>query len=64
MWIRSGLGLSQVPFTLQDEDIPDDWECSQNVWDRDHNSCSVPQALTDEEIDEILALQVGSIGGE
>lgn len=48
----------QVPFTLQDEDIPDDWECSQNAWDRQHNSCSIPQALTDEEIDEILATQV------
>lgn len=48
----------QVPFKLRDEDIPDDWSCSQNIWDKDHNSCSVPQALTDEEIDEILALQV------
>lgn len=49
---------SQVPFKLRDEDIPDDWSCSQNIWDKEHASCSVPQALTDEEIDEILALQV------
>lgn len=50
----------QVPFTLQDEDIPDDWHCAQNVWDNAHNSCSIPQALTDEEIDEILSLQASN----
>lgn len=50
----------QVPFTLQDVDIPDDWECAQNVWDEEHNSCTVPQALTDAEIDEILSFQVPS----
>lgn len=56
---RSGTAMRlQVPFKLRDEDIPDDWTCSDNVWDKDHASCSVPQALTDEEIDEILALQV------
>ena len=48
----------QVPFTLQDEDISEEWDCSQNVWDKQHNSCDIPQALPDEEIDEILALQV------
>jgi len=52
------LAYWQVPFKLRDEDIPDDWSCERNVWDREHASCSVPQALTDEEIDEILALQV------
>jgi hypothetical protein len=52
----------QVPFKLRDEDIPDDWSCERNIWDREHASCSVPQALTDEEIDEILALQVRLLG--
>ena len=50
-----------MPFTLQDEEISDEWECAQNIWDEEHNSCSIPQALTDEEIDEILASQVGNI---
>ena len=50
--------MEQVPFTLQDEDISDDWECAQNIWDHEHNSCSIPQALSDKEIDEILASQV------
>ena len=48
----------QVPFTLKEEDTPDDWECSNNEWDKAHASCTVPQALSDEEIDEILAQQV------
>ncbi len=51
-----------MPFKLRDEDIPDDWSCERNVWDREHASCSIPQALTDEEIDEILALQVRPLG--
>ncbi len=48
---------AQVPYTLSDEEIPDDWECMDNVWDPHHAACTVPQALTDEEIDEILAQQ-------
>ena len=48
----------QVPYTLVDEDIPDDWSCADNVWDPSHRSCDVPQALSDERIDEILLQQV------
>ena len=48
----------QVPFTLHDEDISEDWECADNIWDRAYASCSVPQALSDNEIDAILAKQV------
>ena len=48
----------QVPYTLVDEDIPDDWACEHNSWDPDHQSCAVPQALSDERIDEILLQQV------
>lgn len=51
------LGVLQVPFDLNDDDIAEDWSCEHNVWDEDHQSCSVPQALSDEQIDEILALQ-------
>jgi len=47
-----------VPYTLVDEDIPDDWACEHNSWDPDHQSCAVPQALSDERIDEILLQQV------
>ena len=48
----------QVPYTLVDEDIPDDWACEHNTWDPEHQSCTVPQALSDERIDEILLQQV------
>ena len=51
-------GFAQVPYTLVDEDIPDDWSCADNVWDPGHRSCDVPQALSDERIDEILLQQV------
>ena len=49
---------TQVPYTLVDEDIPDDWACEHNAWDPEHQSCAVPQALSDERIDEILLQQV------
>lgn len=49
----------QVPFTLTDNDLSDNWECTGNLWDPRHASCAVPQELSDQEIDEILALQVG-----
>jgi len=42
-----------------DDDIPDAWTCSENLWDPAHKSCSIPQALSDEQIDEILMQQVG-----
>ncbi|KAK9839116.1 hypothetical protein WJX74_009858 [Apatococcus lobatus] len=47
----------RVPYDLREDDTPDDWECQNNVWDEHHASCSVPQELTDKEIDNILALQ-------
>ena len=47
-----------MPYTLQDADIPDDWRCQDNVWDTAFAACSVPQALSDEAIDAILAKQV------
>eukprot|EP00193_Tetraselmis_chui_P002358 CAMPEP_0177752082 /NCGR_PEP_ID=MMETSP0491_2-20121128/727_1 /TAXON_ID=63592 /ORGANISM="Tetraselmis chuii, Strain PLY429" /LENGTH=212 /DNA_ID=CAMNT_0019267257 /DNA_START=364 /DNA_END=999 /DNA_ORIENTATION=+ len=52
----------KVPYDLNDEDIPEDWACENNVWDEEHQSCSVSQALSDEQIDEILALQEGPEG--
>ena len=55
---NAGVLHVQVPFHLRDDETPDDWQCADNIWDGEHASCSVPQALTDEEIDEILALQV------
>lgn len=51
----------QVPYDLREDDTPDDWECQNNVWDENHASCSVPQELTDKEIDNILALQVAAL---
>ena len=47
-----------MPYTLVDEDIPDDWSCVDNIWDPAHHSCNIPQALSDERIDEILLQQV------
>ncbi|KAL0025228.1 hypothetical protein WJX77_008845 [Trebouxia sp. C0004] len=47
----------KVPFTLKDEDISEDWECKDNKWDRMYAACTMAQALTDEEIDGILAGQ-------
>jgi len=49
----------QVPYELPEDAIPDDWTCAGNVWDPAHAACAVPQALSDEAIDEILALQAG-----
>ena len=49
--------MNQVPFTLKDEDISEDWECKDNKWDRMYAACTMAQALTDEEIDGILAGQ-------
>ncbi|KAK9823247.1 hypothetical protein WJX72_001331 [[Myrmecia] bisecta] len=49
----------KVPYWIQDEETPDEWTCADNKWDKAHASCAVPQALTDEQIDEILALQQG-----
>lgn len=55
--------LAQVPYTLGDDELHDDWVCKDNVWDPHHADCSVPQELGDKEIDEIVALQVGAAGG-
>ena len=46
---------------MDDALIPDEWECKDNVWDPDHKSCEVEQELSDDAIDEILALQVGAV---
>ena len=54
----------RVPYELGDDAIPDDWTCAQNVWDPRHADCTVPQALTDDQIDAILALQdAGGMSG-
>lgn len=39
---------------MKNEEIPDDWECRDNKWDRMYAACTMAQALTDEEIDGIL----------
>jgi hypothetical protein len=46
-----------VPYSLGDEQLPDEWQCKDNSWDPAHASCSIPQALSNEEIDAILTLQ-------
>jgi CW-type Zinc Finger len=53
-------GAMQVPYDVLDDEIPDAWTCSDNVWDKAHNSCNIPQALSDEQIDEILMQQVSA----
>ncbi|GLI58399.1 hypothetical protein VaNZ11_000099 [Volvox africanus] len=47
----------KVPYNVKDDDLPEDWECKHNTWDMRHASCLSPQALSNEEIDHILALQ-------
>ncbi|GMH39777.1 hypothetical protein BSKO_07675 [Bryopsis sp. KO-2023] len=44
----------RVPFQLKDVDLGENWECKDNAWDSQFSSCSVPQALSDEQIDAIL----------
>lgn len=46
-----------MPYTVTDEQLGDDWQCQDNVWDPAAASCDVPQVLSNEEIDSILALQ-------
>lgn len=54
-----------MPYNLKDEELPEDWECKHNVWDPNHASCNTAQALSNEEIDGILALQAqGRVAGE
>lgn len=53
---------TQVPYSLGDEQLPDDWACKDNAWDAGHANCGVPQELSNQEIDAILALQVGRVG--
>lgn len=53
-----GAWVVQVPYGLDDSQIPDEWECKDNVWDPSFSSCDVEQQLSDDAIDEILALQV------
>ena len=55
--MQTGYCCWQVPFTLKDEDISEDWECKDNKWDRTYAACTMAQALTDAEIDGILAGQ-------
>ena len=50
--------LVQVPYNIKDTEIPENWACKNNVWDRTFASCAIPQALSNEEIDEVLACQV------
>ena len=59
----SWAGAAQVPYTLQDADISDDWRCEDNVWDKAFSACTVPQALSDEAIDAILAKQARAAHG-
>ncbi len=42
---------------IDEEQIPDSWVCADNLWDSTYNSCEVEQELSDDRIDEILALQ-------
>lgn len=35
----------KVPYGLNDEDIPEEWQCRDNVWDVQFNSCNVQQQV-------------------
>ena len=47
----------RVPYSIEEDQIPDSWTCADNLWDSKYNSCEVEQALSDDRIDEILAQQ-------
>ena len=47
----------KIPYTVDDDQLPDDWTCAQNVWDSKYSTCDMPQQLTNDEIDSILQLQ-------
>ena len=47
----------KVPYSIDEEQIPENWMCSDNVWDNVYNSCDVEQELSDDKIDAILQLQ-------
>ena len=49
--------VSLAHLQIDEEQIPDSWVCADNLWDSTYNSCEVDQELSDEKIDEILALQ-------
>lgn len=52
----------QVPYYVTDEELTDVWECNNNIWDAPFSSCDVLQELSNDEIDQILALQVRRAG--
>lgn len=35
----------KVPYGLDDRDIPEEWQCKDNVWDAQYNSCAVQQQV-------------------
>lgn len=35
----------KVPYGLDDRDIPEEWQCKDNVWDAQYNSCDVQQQV-------------------
>ena len=49
----------RIPYHMPDNALPEHWVCASNVWDPDRASCFVPQTMTDEQIDDILARQEG-----
>lgn len=53
-----------MPYTVSDDQLSDDWQCKDNVWDAAAAACDVPQVLSNEEIDAILVLQGDEEAGE
>jgi len=53
----------KIPYSIDTEtQIPEDWSCANNVWDDGFALCSVPQQLSDDEIDAVLQLQEEQLG--
>eukprot|EP00798_Chlamydomonas_sp_ICE-L_P025171 gene25171-10801_t len=52
----------KVPYHIRDNELTDEWECGDNVWNQACQSCSVEQELSNEEIDHILMAQQGANG--
>lgn len=53
----------KVPFNIDDEALTDEWECGDNSWDRTRAACTVPQELSNDEIDDMLAQDEAAASG-
>eukprot|EP00798_Chlamydomonas_sp_ICE-L_P023660 gene23660-9191_t len=47
----------KIPSNVNDEELTDEWECKDNVWDKAFQYCHIEQEVSNKEIDRILSAQ-------